>query len=192
MSKSRHVHMPKLTNITQAEATAVAHMFSLYDYRSTGKIPARMAEKLITLLGCRLTETMYMTFTADVSLTEVLLNLDQIMPPPEPALQSSLSTFLSLTANEEHLQEGPVLRPGDISRYMESLGREPPALREVASMIHSMQEYDDCSGDPVVRADLFSKEPRTQETVRTATWHPSLKPLYCVYAYLNPSTYEGF
>jgi hypothetical protein len=154
--------MPKLSNITQAEATAVAHMFSLYDYRSTGKIPARMAEKLICLLGCQLEETMYLTFSADVSLTEVLLNLDQIMPLPEPALHSSLVTFLALTANSQSKsmpsEDGPVLRPEDISTYMESLGRQPPALREVASMIHSMQEYDDCSSDPVVRADLFARE----------------------------------
>mmetsp|Transcript_14160 Transcript_14160/g.23559 ORF Transcript_14160/g.23559 Transcript_14160/m.23559 type:complete len:173 (+) Transcript_14160:52-570(+) len=156
MSKSKHLHVPKLSNINHSEAVAVAHMFSLYDYKSTGRIPSHLAEKLITLLGCEISESSFITFPAEVTLTDFFLILDKVMPPPEPVLASSLSTFLSLVSKPS--EEGAVLKPEDISSYMESLGRPPPAEREIALMLSSMQDYDDCSQEHALRAELFIRE----------------------------------
>lgn len=160
-NKPKHHHVPKLTHLTHAEAQAVAHMFAMYDYRATGKIPAHLAKKLLSLLGFEAPQVDNLLFSPEVTLGEVLMNLDLIMPPAEPMLNSSLTTFVGLvskptaTSGEE---AGRVIVPQDISDYMESLGRPPAAAREVNLMLSSMQEYDDCSVNPVLKAELFTKE----------------------------------
>lgn len=160
-NKPKHHHVPKLTHLTHSEAQAVAHMFTMYDYKATGKIPAHLAKKLISLLGFEKQSIDNLIFSPEVTLGEVLMNLDLIMPPAEPMLNSSLTTFVGLVSQPAPVQSedtGRVIVPQDISSYMESLGRPPAAAREVNLLLTSMQEYDDCSINPVLKAELFTKE----------------------------------
>jgi len=162
-SKSKHGHNHqtlKLTHLTHAEAQSVSHMFSMYDYKATGKIAPHLAVKLLTLLGFESNEVNALVFTNEVTLTELLMNLDQIMPPAEPMINSSLSSFIGIVSkpSKNPDEPGKVITPQDISDYIESLGRPPAASREIALLLNSMQEYDDCSVDPVLKTELFTKE----------------------------------
>lgn len=150
----------KLTHLTHSEVQAVQHMFSLYDYKSTGKIPAHLARKLISLLGFDESTVETVVFSGEVTVGDVLTALDQVMPPAEPMLNSSLTTFVGLVSKPQKGGDEPtrVIVPQDISDYIESLGRPPPAMREISLMLSSMLEYDDCSTDPVVNTELFEKE----------------------------------
>ena len=159
-SKGKHHHASKLVHLTHAEAQAVSHMFSLYDYKSTGRIPPHLAMKLLSQLGLDEAQLELVVFTNEVSLSEVLMHLDQLMPPPEPMLNSSLTTFIGLVSKPSYIEEEPtrVITPQDISDYMESLGRPPAAIKEVNLMLNSMLEYDDCSVDPVLNVERFTNE----------------------------------
>jgi hypothetical protein len=150
----------KLTHLTHAEAQSVQHMFSLYDYKATGKIPVHLAKKLLLLLGFEEGKLETLVFSSEVTLSEVLSALDLIMPPAEPLLNSSLTTFTGLVSKTQKINDEPtrVIVPQDISDYIESLGRPPPAMREITLMLNSMLEYDDCSRNPVLNAELFEKE----------------------------------
>jgi hypothetical protein len=158
----RQHHVPKLKNMTHSEAQAIAHMFTLYDYKSTGRIPPHLAVKLISMLGFEHNQYQDLVFSTDgATLGEVLMNVDQLMPPQEPMLNSSLTTFVGLVSRPgPKLNDEPtkVILPEDISNYVESLGRPPAATKEVVSLLSSMQEYDDCSVDAMLRTELFTKE----------------------------------
>ena len=162
-SKGKHGHghqTLKLTHLTHAEAQSVSHMFSMYDYKATGKIAPHLAVKILSLLGFEQNEIGALVFTNEVTLTELLMNLDQIMPPAEPMINSALTSFVGIVSQPSKSTEEPgrVITPQDISDYIESLGRPPAAAREISLLLNSMQEYDDCSVDPVLKAELFTKE----------------------------------
>lgn len=159
-SRSKHHQTQKLTHLTPAEAQSVSHMFSMYDYNATGRIPAHLAMKLLSLLGFEESKLGNVVFSSEVTLGEVLVALDQIMPPAEPMLNSSLQTFIGLVSKPTKINDEPVrvIVPQDISDYIESLGRPPAATREIALMLNSMLEYDDCSASPVLNVELFEKE----------------------------------
>jgi hypothetical protein len=78
---------------------------------------------------------------------------------------TSCSKVLTMTHSEAqaiaHMfndEPTKVILPEDISNYVESLGRPPAATKEVVSLLSSMQEYDDCSVDAMLRTELFTKE----------------------------------
>jgi hypothetical protein len=160
LPKPKGQHAPKLVHLTHSEAQAIAHMFSLYDYKSTGRIPERLAFKLLSLLGFEQNNLASVVFSSEVTLGEVLQAVDLVMPPAEPMLNSSLSTFIGLVSKPNKSGEEParIIVPEDISDYIESLGRPPAAAREITLMLNSMLEYDDCSTYPVLNTELFEKE----------------------------------
>lgn len=156
----RYGQAPKLTRLTHAEAQSVQHMFSLYDYKANGRIPLHLAKKLLMLLGFEEGHLEGVVLTAEVTLGELLIALDSIMPEPEPMLNSSLSTFCGLVGKHQKIGDETIraIVPKDISDHIEALGRPPAAIREVKLMLESMLEYDDCTNDPVLATELFEKE----------------------------------
>lgn len=151
---TKKTKLPPLLRLTHSEAQSIAAMFRLYDTRCTGRISNSSAEKLATTLGIRgLDRSM---FAGEVGLNELLMTMDQCMPEPEPALLSSLSTFNALEAVPS--EEGPVITPQIISKFMEKLGRPPALMSEASLMLNAMLEFDDCSEVPVVEAQIFAKE----------------------------------
>ncbi len=167
-----------LQRMSAMEANAVANMFRMYDYKSTGRIPDYLAIKLIELLGI---PAKHLDLPPDLTLHEIVTIVDKLLPEPEPMLVSALTTFNALAAlkpKEENTPEdladaaanaaagtniyqppsGPVLTPQSISDFMESLGRPPISMAEATLMLNSMLEFDDCSEVPIVSVDTFAKE----------------------------------
>jgi hypothetical protein len=152
MSKRK---FPPLSKLTDGEAECIASAFKLYDYKSNGRVPTYLAVKLIQTLG--LPKPPEEIFGAkDVTLNEVLVVIDRLMPEPEPVLNSSLESFINFAAVKDH--ESKVINPNSIAEFMESLGRPPINMNEASLMLNSMLEYDDCAEVPIVNIDVFSKE----------------------------------
>lgn len=116
-------------------------------------------------------------FNKIVSISELLHILDQIMPPSDPVLNSSLTSFNGLIAKQQEKYQlkqiqntnldvdeifMPIISndisPNDISDFMESLGRPPASSSEASSVLNSMLDYDDCSTNPTLKLDTFNKE----------------------------------
>jgi hypothetical protein len=101
-------------------------------------------------------------------LNEVLYFLDEISPNNETNLHSSLQIFNGLVAEtQETFQSSEeekinskecILKPQNISKFIESLGRPPASLSEATLMLTSMLDYDDCSDIPTVKIESFNKE----------------------------------
>lgn len=151
---SKRSKFPPLLRLSNNEAQCIANMFRLYDINCSGKIPNASAEKLARALGVKGVDRS--NFSSEVGLNELLLTFDQFMPEPEPALLSSLTTFNNLEAIPT--DEGMVITPDTIARFMEKLGRPPALISEASLMLNAMLEYDDCSETPIVSAQTFAKE----------------------------------
>lgn len=115
-----------------------------------------------------------------MTIGELLNAIDEIMPPSEPMINSSLATFNGLVSKKQHIisnsnsnlllsadndewQSGAsaadtVITPTDICDFMESLGRPAIPMSEAASLLSSMLQYDDCSTDPAIPNEVFTKE----------------------------------
>lgn len=115
-----------------------------------------------------------------MTIGELLSAIDEIMPPSDPMINSSLATFNGLVSKKQHnsnsntnmllsadtdeWQSGAasaaeaVITPTDICDFMESLGRPAIPTSEAASLLSSMLQYDDCSTDPVIPNEVFTKE----------------------------------
>lgn len=150
---------PPMLKITPQEAQCILNIFRLYDYRSTGRIPSYLAVKVCDTLGMHISEG---NFSDEVSLQELLMLLDRVIPDPEPALLSSLLSFGHLAAEKrvvgEDEKEIDVITPHAISHFMETLGRPPASLTEASLMLNSMLDYDDCSEVPSVHTEVFNRE----------------------------------
>jgi len=170
----------RFLNLTNAEASAVQSMFKLYDIKATGYITAHLALKLIRSLGFDV-HLQQLSLGADVTIGELLNAIDEIMPPSEPMVNSSLTTFNGLVSKKQRnnnsvnnnsnrllssvdeWQSGAttadtVITPTDICDFMESLGRPAIPMSEAASLLSSMLQYDDCSTDPAISNEVFTKE----------------------------------
>jgi hypothetical protein len=145
---------PPMIRVTAQEAQSVASMFKLYDIKQTGKIKNHLAKNLVKALGFN---TDSIILSTEVSLNEVLLLVDQLMPDPDPPLLSSMFTFSGLAAKDSE-SGAAVLTPQDLSDFMESLGRPPASISEASLLLNSMLEYDDCAEIPILRAEHFAKE----------------------------------
>lgn len=148
-----------MLRITTQEAQCLLNMFRLYDYKSTGRIPSYLAVKVCDTIGIHINEG---NFSDDVSIQELLMLLDRVVPEPEPALLSSLLSFGHLAA-ETHIvgddeKDVDVITPQAISAFMETLGRPPASLMESSLMLNTMLDYDDCSEVPSVPTDVFNRE----------------------------------
>ena len=114
-----------------------------------------------------------------MTIGELLNAIDEIMPPSDPMINSSLTTFNGLVSKKQHntnsnsnlllsadtdeWQSGAsatetVITPTDICDFMESLGRPAIPMSEAASLLSSMLQYDDCSIDPAIPNEVFTKE----------------------------------
>jgi hypothetical protein len=94
-----------------------------------------------------------------VTLTDIILLVDNIVPDPDPPLTGALATFDGLASHPD--AENPserVLVPEDISLFMERLGRPPASIGEATLLMNSMLEYDDCTEVPILKTDLFDRE----------------------------------
>ena len=113
-----------------------------------------------------------------MTIGELLSAIDEIMPPSEPMINSSLATFNGLVSKKQHISNSNsnlllsadtdewsgvsavdnVITPTDICDFMESLGRPAIPMSEAASLLSSMLQYDDCSTDPAIPNAVFTKE----------------------------------
>ena len=113
-----------------------------------------------------------------MTIGELLSAIDEIMPPSEPMINSSLATFNGLVSKKQHISNSNsnlllsadtdewsgasavdnVITPTDICDFMESLGRPAIPMSEAASLLSSMLQYDDCSTDPAIPNEVFTKE----------------------------------
>jgi hypothetical protein len=158
-----HKGTPLLRNVTPVEQDAVSRMFRLYDHELKGNIPDYLARNLMNQLGFHIMN-LEAVFGHEVSLREVLLLLDQMIPDPDPskALEGGMATFNGLVAKERYNEETDevtrVLTPVDISTFMESLGRPAASVSEATLMLNSMNDYDDVAEVPVLQASVFHKE----------------------------------
>jgi hypothetical protein len=152
MATLKKSKLPPFLRLTVNEAQCIAKMFRIFDTHSTGRVANYSAERIAQTLGVR--DISRSMFSAEVTLNELLLTVDQYMPETEPALLSSLTTFTSLEALET--EHGRVFNPEIISKFMEKLDRPPAQLSEASLMLNSMLEYDDCSEVPIVSASAFS------------------------------------
>lgn len=160
MSKTKGKYQfPPMLRITQQEAQCILNIFRLYDYRSTGRIPSYLAVKVCDTIGLHIGEG---NFSNEVSIQELLMLLDRIVPEPEPALLSSLLSFGHLAAEKRIVgddeREIDVITPQAISQFMETLGRPPASRTEASLMLNSMLDYDDCSDVPSVATEVFNRE----------------------------------
>ncbi len=127
MSNNKYA-IPPLLKLQPNDAASISSMFRLYDYKSTGKIPKHLAKKLTQTLGF---DAPVGNLGQEVSLKELLLFLDNWCPEHETPLQDSLYFFEKLAS--EHIEEqGQVITPGSIAKFMEKLGRPPVSEGEVS------------------------------------------------------------
>jgi hypothetical protein len=152
------------------EADSICSMFKLYDINSTGRIPNRLAVKLLKTLGFGPTA---ISLTApDVNVKEFLLFVDYHVPEQQNPLSGPLYTFVNIVGKQPHLSgatamgtdatgaQAPssVITPSDLAHFMESIGR-PPILMENANLLLStMLDYDDCSPVPAVKVEYFERD----------------------------------
>lgn len=151
---SKRTKFPPMIRVTPSEAQCIASMFRLYDINRTGKIRNHLARKLVRALGFNADQVV---LSSEVSLNEILLLVDQLMPDPDPPIISAMQSFAGMAARQNEFGSS-VLTPQDISDFMESLGRPPSSISEASLLLNSMLEYDDCAEIPVLRADHFTKE----------------------------------
>jgi hypothetical protein len=152
---SSTLNLPPLLKLTTQEAHCIANTFRIYDYKASGRIPGYLAAKLCKTLGVNIHES---NFAPLVTLQELLLLIDRVMPDPEPALLSSLISFANLASVKVGELEEDAITPQVISSFMESLGRPPASLTEASLLLNAMLEYDDCSDVPCVTTDVFNHE----------------------------------
>jgi len=125
----------------------------MYDRNNTGKIKNHFAVKIIKALGFNAD---MVVLSPDVSLNEILLLLDQMMPDPEPQLLGSMLTYIGMASKDS--ANGRVIKPQDISDFMVKIGRPPCSLSEASLLLNSMVDYDDCSEVPELKAEYFARE----------------------------------
>lgn len=162
-NKNANKGMPLLRNVSPIEQDIVSRMYRMYDHDLKGQIPNYLARNLMSQLGIHITN-LEVVFSQEVSLAEILLLLDQMIPDPEPskALEGGLSTFNGMVAKEIYDDEtdevSRALTPVDISTFMESLGRPAASVSEATLMLNAMNDYDDVAEVPVLQAKVFTKE----------------------------------
>lgn len=175
---SKRIRFPPLSRLQISEAQCIANLFRIYDYKSTGIIPNHLALKLIRNLGLQISE---LALPESLSLTDLLVIIDQVMPEPEPIIVGSLDTFNNLVSQsgaailaqnntstklrnsfsnmETHIQiEEKYITAECISDFMESIGRSAVTGNEAKLMLSGMLEYDDCTQSPAVNTEKFNKE----------------------------------
>jgi len=181
---SKRIRFPPLSRLQIPEAQCIANLFRIYDYSSTGIIPNYLALKLIRTLGLTVPEA---ALPAALSLTDLLVIVDQIMPEPEPILVGSLESFNKLVAisgtkllKEEAASVTTLNKPSSssaatatqtniqpdeeymtdqcISEFLESIGRSALTGNEAKLLLGGMLNYDDCTENPAVNIDKFNKE----------------------------------
>lgn len=152
---SRKSKFPTLVRLTTTEAETISQMFRVFDTHLKGKIPNHLARNLLNGLGFDVPSVALPEY---VTLKEILSYVDQIMPEPEPALVSSLSSFNGIVAERNNLEGTKTITPQDIVSFMESLGRPPANVSEASLLLNSMLDYDDCAEIPVLNVENFNKE----------------------------------
>lgn len=160
---SHHPHHKKakwgqnpLNRITMAEANCIASMFRLYDVDLKGRIRQDLGWKILKSLGF---DPNKVPIPSEVTLTDLVLTVDNIVPDPDPPLVGALHTFNGLMAHRDEEGTGDmVLVPEDISTFMEKLGRPPASIGECTLLMNSMLEYDDCTEVPILKTEFFDKE----------------------------------
>ena len=163
--KSHH-HFPPLLRISHIEAESIYSMFKLYDIHSTGRIPQRLAIKLLGALG--FSPIAAKLNVPDMNIKEFLLFLDFHIPDSTNPLSAPMYTFVNLVSHPPQSGFGSsatpgeiipnVITPKDIADFMESIGRPPVLLENANLLLSSMLEYDDCSSVPAVRSDYFERD----------------------------------
>jgi hypothetical protein len=162
-------HLPPLQRLSLIEAESICAMFKLYDINSTGRIPKRLAIKLLNTLGFG---PIAASLNApDMGLKEFLMFLDFHIPEQQNPLSGPMYTFVntvgkppqysvtdSMSATSQQMSSSNVITPQDLSQFMESIGR-PPILMENANLLLStMLDYDDCSVVPAVKVEYFERD----------------------------------
>lgn len=129
-------------------------MFALYDYKCEGKIPRRLAVKLIGALGFG--KYSYDIIAREMSLNEVLLFVDMRCPEPDPPLECALTTFLDLVCKNIE-GKGPSISVDNLTGFYESIGRPPCNAVQAKLLLTAMLDFDDCD-EPAAKGENFSKE----------------------------------
>lgn len=170
--------LPTLSRLGEQEARAVEAMFRLYDHKSTGRIPAHLAQCLCKQLGIDVSLHM---LPPNGTLKDLLLVIDQKIPDPAPPLPGSMSSFVNLVgrprgkqhesgaegggAKEGGDREGnpneKVITTADLTSFMQSLGRPPIQRGEAQLLLQMMLEYDDCASEAVVPIGDFAQDMTT-------------------------------
>lgn len=174
MSKSA---LPQLGRLEEQEARAVEAMFRLYDHKSTGRIPAHLAQCLCKQLGIDIALHM---LPPNGTLKDLLMVIDQKIPDPAPPLPGSMSSFVNLVGRprESHpeSEEGggnkegkgrgdnpfeKVITTANITAFLQSLGRPPIQRGEGQLLLQMMLDYDDCTVEAVVPVADFAADMTT-------------------------------
>ncbi len=90
------------------------------------------------------------------TLKDVLLLADTKVPPDQSS-EENADIFCRIVSRERNGMAGPV-RAKHIIDFLESVQKVAPSETEAFLMLTNMIEYDDCSEDPVVPAQVFKKE----------------------------------
>ena len=144
-----------LNRITMAEANCISSMFRLYDVDLKGRIRQDLGWKILKSLGF---DPNKVPIPSEVTLTDLVLTVDNIVPDTDPQLVGALQTFNGLAANRDDETGDMVLVPEDISMFMEKLGRPPASIGECTLLMNSMLDYDDCTEVAILKTEFFDKE----------------------------------
>lgn len=125
-NKSMPSHLPPLQRLSLNEADSICAMFKLYDIRTTGRIPKRLAIKLLKTLGFG--PISHLLTAPDVNIKEFLLFLDFHVPEQQNPLSGPLYTFVNVVGKPPQLNtsvapneviSSNVITPQDLADFME-------------------------------------------------------------------------
>jgi hypothetical protein len=144
-----------LLKLTTGQADNIAACFKLYDHQCKGFIDKDSAKKLTQTLGFNVPSNRW---SSSVSLSELLLLVDQVAPDTDPPLECALEAWSQLVGHKTQRLDGgdvKVLSVQDITDFFVSVGQPPPPASEATALLTAMLDYDDCSDSPQVPMSTF-------------------------------------
>lgn len=144
---------------------AIHSMFRFYDLEIRGTITRERAIKILQAIG--VDDLHVGTLHTVVTCKELLQYIDNMLPDPDPPLQSELISFTKLVAKTDAVPGEevsastytPMIKPKGIVDFYESTDQPVPnSSAVVTSMLSSMLEWDDCSEEPAIHPSNFIRD----------------------------------
>ena len=163
---------PTITKINAEERKCVEAMFKLYDIGHTGSIAVHHARKLLKNMGFEAERIPLGSGESDrVTMRDMLLVLESELPQPQPSLPCSLYTFDRIVAKLDEEDGRMKIRPDEIMKFMQSIGRQPTGDTEIGILLSKMLAVDDTSAVPAATVEAFDKEVITFAKRNQVTLH---------------------